>query len=274
MSNPISELLPQLRLPFHPAHVEWKPGQVNSEGTRALALAYADLRAYQNRLDELCGGDWSVTYTPWGDRIVCHLTILGVTRSSTGEPDTQSERSEIAGTSAEAQAFKRACSMFGLGRYLYNLPANWVEYDKNTRRFTEKAAARLMGIVHQHYTRTMQEANGTAPDDSPDPANSATPPDGTDPANSATPANGTAAANGAAPASDLYQQFDRLGRELYANEWATVSSYNAQRISDGQITDPQALSPEQIQKLLNGLRSLASKRRQLKPSKTHNGVPA
>ncbi len=118
----LNEILQELRKPFHPSHVTWKPGSVNKEQTKALALAYADLRAYQNRLDEICGIDWSVTYTPWGDRIVCHLTIQGITRSSTGEPDSQSERSEIAGTSAEAQAFKRACAMFGLGRYLYQLP--------------------------------------------------------------------------------------------------------------------------------------------------------
>jgi hypothetical protein len=33
-------------------------------------------------------------------------------------------------TSAEAQAFKRASSCFGLGRYLYNLPETWVSLDK------------------------------------------------------------------------------------------------------------------------------------------------
>jgi hypothetical protein len=32
-------------------------------------------------------------------------------------------------TGAEAQAFKRASSCFGLGRYLYNLPETWVDLD-------------------------------------------------------------------------------------------------------------------------------------------------
>jgi hypothetical protein len=32
-------------------------------------------------------------------------------------------------TAAEAQAFKRAASCFGLGRYLYNLPETWVPLD-------------------------------------------------------------------------------------------------------------------------------------------------
>ena len=33
-------------------------------------------------------------------------------------------------TSAEAQAFKRACSCFGLGRYFYNFAEMWVELDQ------------------------------------------------------------------------------------------------------------------------------------------------
>jgi hypothetical protein len=125
----INQILDELSKPFHPSRITWRPGALTGKKDKALALAYADLRAYQNRLDETCGMDWSVSYTPWGDRIICHLTINGITRSSTGEADSDSERSEIAGTSAEAQAFKRACAMFGLGRYLYSLPSLWVEYD-------------------------------------------------------------------------------------------------------------------------------------------------
>lgn len=159
MSN---EILDKLRLPFHPAQVEWKPGSLNGDKTRALAIAYADVRAYQNRLDEVCGLGWSVTYTPWGDRIVCHVTIDGVTRSSTGEGDSQSERSEIAGTAAEAQAFKRACAMFGLGRYLYNLPTLWVEFEAGSKAFSERARARLDMIVNQHYRRVMDGQDADA----------------------------------------------------------------------------------------------------------------
>ncbi|MGA1996335.1 MAG: hypothetical protein ABSH45_11215, partial [Bryobacteraceae bacterium] len=36
---------------------------------------------------------------------------------------------ENAGTAAEAQAFKRACTCFGLGRYLYDLGGAWVDLD-------------------------------------------------------------------------------------------------------------------------------------------------
>lgn len=152
MSN--ENILTELRKPFHPSNIEFKPGTTNKEKTSALGLFYADLRVYQNRLDEVCGLDWSVTYTPWGDRIICHLMIGGVTRSSTGEGDSQSERSEITGTAAEAQAFKRTCSAFGLGRYLYDFPATWVEFDG--RAFSSQGKAKLEKIVFEHYRRQGQ----------------------------------------------------------------------------------------------------------------------
>lgn len=144
----INAVAVELRKPFRPNQVYWKPGSINDERTLALALVYADLRAYQNRLDEVCGMDWSVTYTPWGDRIVCHLTINGITRSSTGEQNGDD--------SPEVVAFRRACAMFGLGRYLYNLPSLWVEYDPQSRSFTERAKARLDMVVGQHYKRTTE----------------------------------------------------------------------------------------------------------------------
>lgn len=151
----MNQILRLLALPFHPSQITWRPGAVNEDLDKALAVAHADLSAYQNRLDEVCGLDWAVSYTPWGDKIICHLTINGITRSSTGEPDSDAERREESAQAAEEVAFKRACAMFGLGRYLCNLPTLWVEYDTTAQRFTEKSRARLRGIIEQHYQRTM-----------------------------------------------------------------------------------------------------------------------
>lgn len=148
-----NDVLTELRKPFHPSVIEFKPQATTKDGSKAMAIAYADPRAYMNRLDEICGMDWSVSYTPWGERIVCHLTISGVTRSSTGEGDAQSERSEIAGTAAEGQAFKRACTMFGLGRYLYEMPSMWVEYDKDAKQFAPQGKTKLEAMIVQHYRR-------------------------------------------------------------------------------------------------------------------------
>jgi hypothetical protein len=248
-SERIDDILTALKQPFPPSEIYWKPGSVTKDQTRALALAYADLRAYQNRLDAVCGLDWSVTYTPWGERLICHLTIGGVTRSSTGEPDSQAERSEIAGTAAEAQAFKRACSMFALGRYLYHLPSVWVDYDAQTKQFMAQAKAQLAGIIVQHYQRTVAQPAEPTDDvafiqPEPNEAAPATP----DPANDKA-------------LESLRKRFEKLGSELYGEQWAQVSQHNAARITDGQTTDPALLTAVQLQKLINGLQQVKRQRR-------------
>lgn len=129
------QLLQRLAEPFDSADVQWRAGSTNKDKTKALALAYADARVYEARLDRLCPGAWEVNFEPWGsNRIICRLTVHSVTRSSTGEDSSSTDN---AGTTAEAQAFKRACSKFGLGRYLYDLRPTWVTYDAAAKKLVE-----------------------------------------------------------------------------------------------------------------------------------------
>lgn len=151
----MDNLLKQLALPFAPSAITWKPGA--TKDNKCLALAYADLRAYQDRLDDLCGLDWSVEYQPWGDnRIIARLTIHGVTRASTGEMAKQDISNEMGGTVAEAQAFKRAAAQFGLGRYLYDLPSVWVEFDPQRKRISEAGQKQLDERYATWFTRKMR----------------------------------------------------------------------------------------------------------------------
>jgi hypothetical protein len=131
-------LLNKLGEPFAKEDIQWRAGATARDKKRAQALPYAEPRVYEDRLNEICGGDWSVAFIPWGEtRLICSLTIYGVSRSSTGEFE-QDKRNAIAeGTVAEAQAFKRACTKFGLGRYLYDLPIMWVDYDEEKSRLKE-----------------------------------------------------------------------------------------------------------------------------------------
>lgn len=226
----LESLMSELAKPFHPASVTWKPGAVAKGGGKALALAYADLRAYQNRLDEVAGADWSVRYVPWGDRIICELTICGVTRTSTGEADSQSERSEIAGTAAEAQAFKRACAMFGLGRYLYNLPSTWAEYDSERKQFTEPAKAKLLGILMQHY----RQATGRAPE--------------------------TGGDTGDAVSEATRKHLHALGTELYGEQWDAVRHRNVRRVTGGRTESSADLTEAEAQRLIDGMNTLKRQR--------------
>ena len=62
--------------------------------------------------------------------VACHdATAPGLwSHSGTGEEWADDDNGM---TSADAQAFKRACSCFGLGRYFYDIQAAWVDLDQN-----------------------------------------------------------------------------------------------------------------------------------------------
>lgn len=155
----LAEQIEQLKAPFNPEDISWKPQTVDYKNKTALAVAYADPRAYIDRLDEVFGvGKWSDSYTfiatpftkvvkgkkAWGDApatedksyagdkvvCVCYLRIpeYDISLCSTGDSDASDDN---AATSAEAQAFKRACMKLGIGRYLYELPKLTAAYDKN-----------------------------------------------------------------------------------------------------------------------------------------------
>ncbi|MCC6458029.1 MAG: hypothetical protein IT328_23950 [Caldilineaceae bacterium] len=250
----MNDLLKALSKPFHPSHVSWKPGAV--KGERALALAYADLRAYMNRLDDVCGGDWSVTYEPWGEnRIICKLTIAGITRSSTGESSSESERSEIGGTVAEAQAMKRACAMFGLGRYLYTLPTGWADYDPKTKQFTAQAKAKLTNMLVQHYRRA-NESEGEPADLFAEQQSGETSNDGS-------------GDDGSELAASL-DRFNAMGKDLYGDQWEQVCRRNVNRISGGTTQESGELAPAQIEQLIAGMLKLKER----KTARSHMAVAA
>ena len=150
-------VLTELAQPFDPEAVEFKAGATTQDKARALALAYVDSRVYQARLDTVTP-DWRNEYTREyaGERVIvtCALTVAGVTRQAIGESLQASARhdgstviEENAATSAEAQAFKRACSAFGLGRYLYSVPQVWAEYDPQRRQFAPAAVQALREML-------------------------------------------------------------------------------------------------------------------------------
>jgi hypothetical protein len=120
---------------FSRSDLTLKPGKVSGE--RALCLVYADTRAYQNALDS-ASVNWDSTVQAVGPKaVIVALSIDGVTRSATGEDDDL--------MSAEARAFKRACSAFGLGRYIYAIDLGFQPFDG--KRFGPAAAIALDKVL-------------------------------------------------------------------------------------------------------------------------------
>ena len=173
------ELAAQLRAPFDWNVIEVRPGSVRKDGTAALALAYADPRVYEERLDEVVGPEhWSVEFTPWGDhKLICRLTIGGVTKCSTGEADPKDKN---AGTVAEAQAFKRACTKFGLGRYLYHLAQVWAKGSGDSHSFVFANPERIIAEMRHAYERAHRSAHAST-------SKRAAPPDEAHPASEPVP---------------------------------------------------------------------------------------
>ena len=122
----MSDLLKKLREPFRKEELEFRVGATNNDKSMGLALAYVQVRAIQNRLDELFGVDgWTVSYKEISAGFICSLSIKINDRWITKEDGAgMTEYESVKG--GISNAFKRvASSGFGIGRYLYNAKKNW-----------------------------------------------------------------------------------------------------------------------------------------------------
>lgn len=138
--------LAKLAVPFHPNAISWRVTNKSKDGKRGCVIPYGDQRAYTDRLNEV--------FTPAGWTRVYEVTTLSpvtrvkrdktiqtgkvivtciVTIHSLGSHSGSGEMwadDDNAMTRAEAQAFKRACSCFGLGRYFYEFAEMWVDLNE------------------------------------------------------------------------------------------------------------------------------------------------
>ena len=134
----VKDVTARLSAPFAADEVKWKPQSV--KGTRALALAYLDARAVQDRLDEVLGVEgWQDEYQTLAEgSVVCKLQcLLGdrwVTKMDVGSLSEQPDGGDRV-KAAFSDALKRAAVKFGIGRYLYRLPAQWADYDPVKKQF-------------------------------------------------------------------------------------------------------------------------------------------
>ena len=140
-------MLLRLQEPFDQDEVKWLVAATSRDGRKGRVTPYANPRAYTDRLnDVLTASGWTRQYAvhtispvtrlkkdkaiQTGKVLVtCTVTIAGIgSHSGSGEEWADDEN---AMTSAEAQAFKRACSCFGLGRYFYSFAEMWVDLNEN-----------------------------------------------------------------------------------------------------------------------------------------------
>lgn len=147
-------MLDKLKEPFPPEMVKWRVGSTSGDKKRGLALAYIDARAVMNRLDDVLGDGWQDSYAETtSGRVISTISIKvdDEWRSrSDGAGDTGFE-GEKGGLS---DAFKRAAVKWGIGRYLYDLDAVWVDIKK---------AGKSYAIADHEMPRLQSVLEGEAP---------------------------------------------------------------------------------------------------------------
>ena len=123
-----------LKRPFRASQLRWRKGPGGKE------LVYITARDAMDRLDQVLGIEgWDTRFHECAGRVVCELEMningkLVVKSDGAGDTSIEGEKG------AMSDAFKRACSMAGVARYLYNpsafngrTPAEWATpegYDK------------------------------------------------------------------------------------------------------------------------------------------------
>ena len=128
----MNQIITKLREPFAFSEIEWKIQVTSADKARGMAVAYIDSRAIQKRLDEVVGSfNWKTEYQPWQDKAqICRLFIFFTERDEWVAKCDGAENTDIEPIKGGlSDAFKRAASQWGIGRYLYDIDGVWVEVE-------------------------------------------------------------------------------------------------------------------------------------------------
>ena len=149
----------RLAEPFPPDKVKRRPGAKSRDGSSAMVLHYIDARDVMDRLDAVVGPEgWEDQFRPReGGAVECRLTVWdpfprivqtdgeltiprsGWTKADVGYPNGENDPEPLKG--AYSDALKRAAVKFGIGRFLYDLPQEWLPINQYGR-FEDAPASR------------------------------------------------------------------------------------------------------------------------------------
>jgi hypothetical protein len=154
----VMELFTALCEPFPIEEISWRVGPTNErrvkpgEKVRGQPLCYVNARTVMDRLDSVCGFDgWQCSYSAGGGAsIVCNIGIRVAGEwvwkaDGAGASDTEPEKGML------SDAFKRAAVRWGVGRYLYEIDAPWIDLDE--RKNIRKEDHQKLRALHDEYAR-------------------------------------------------------------------------------------------------------------------------
>jgi hypothetical protein len=178
----IQEIQDKLSAPFYADEVEWKIQAKTKDKKRALVVPFIKARALMQRLDDVCGvAGWWDMYTDVVDGVECIITIdfgdKNVFKADAAEYITMTEYVDGKKVSFKSlkgtysSAFKRTCTKWGIGRYLYDIPKRWIPINEKNE-FTPPQLARVF-LPEDADTRGLRpgalepEHDESDPDDAP-----------------------------------------------------------------------------------------------------------
>ena len=114
----------ELSKPFPEDRIHWRIGSRTQDKTKGSALAYVDARDVMERLDFVVGPEnWQCRY-PYQGCCEIGICVNGAwiwKSNGAGETNVEGEKGQY------SDAFKRAAVLFGVARYLYDLPTQWLK---------------------------------------------------------------------------------------------------------------------------------------------------
>lgn len=238
----------QLSQLFPASRIKFRAGATNQEKTRAQALAYIDARDVMQRLDEVVTpSGWSDSYqvvrtTPAGVEVECALTVGEVTKRDVGSGEDAK--------SAYSDAFKRAAVKFGIGRYLYDFPRVWVDYDQKRKALVTTPSLPAWAIPTTKATpAVVTPPAAAAPAVAPAPAPEPTP---------AVVATTTQAEQNIQSlftgANDKQKRrFHALGQAVYGKEWDTKRAEIINWYTNGRTSSSKELTSAEMATLITKL---------------------
>lgn len=135
------DIYEEFKKPFPKKDILWRLGATGKTktGVWCLPLAYVDSRAVQRRLDDVLGPqNWSNKFHDVNGGICCELSLRidgewYMKSDGAGQTEIDPEKGGFSG------ALKRATSLWGVGRYLYDLDTGFAQTSTTKKDVWNKA---------------------------------------------------------------------------------------------------------------------------------------
>lgn len=173
MTNVNNDTLKQLQTVFPSTSIQWRVGSTNADKTRGKALPYIDARVVQNRLDDVVGaGNWKNSYA----EVIVNGKLLAVRCALAVKVEGEwvekedganldnidsDDQAEKAIKGVYSDALKRAAVQWGIGRYLYEFDAPWVELDNGRIQMVPRLPNEMLP-ASEHVTTPVKQATKPA----------------------------------------------------------------------------------------------------------------